>query len=498
MSTSKQISRRNFVKAAAIAGASLATVGVKTASAMPIQKPTEWDYTADVIIVGGGGAGVAAACEAVDRGLSVYLLEKEAFLGGSTIISGGQMTFAGTPDQKEKGINDSVDLFTKDLLEVGQNVNDPKLLKAFMDVQLDTYSWLKNLGVGLTLTPGVMAGMSVPRAHKFSQPQLISLLSKHATDKGAKIFTACSGQRLVYDGKKICGVVAKYRDKDVTFEGKKGVILTAGGYAKNPDMLGQYTPAMRNAKAIAGLGNTGDGIKMAQAYGADFIDSSYVKATYGTILNPVIVDQDRMRYHYNGGIIVNKNGKRIADESIPYKLLGDICLALPEGHSYQIYDSEIRDKEHFKTWQLTEEAVQKFENRPDVIYKANTIKEVAKLAGVDPDVLDETVTNYNANVEKGNDPEFGRKTLVGKVGKPIKIDKPPYYIMPTTAILLATYCGVRITPKTEVVDVFGEIIPGLHAAGEMVGGFHGAAYMAGSAVAKAVVLGRIAAKNVAG
>ncbi|MDR1359575.1 MAG: flavocytochrome c [Deltaproteobacteria bacterium] len=498
MSNEIRASRRNFVKTAVVAGVSLAAVNAAPALAVPTPKPQKWDYEADVIIVGGGAAGLAAACEAAAGGLTALVLEKEPIVGGSSIMCGGQLSFAGTPDQKAKGIEDSPELFTKDLLEVGQHVNNPELIKAFMDLNLDTYNWLKGLGISID-DPRVSSGMSVPRAHQVSPTQLITVLNKTATGKGVRVMTGCAAQRLVYDdaAKKICGLTAKFRNKEISFQAKKGLLLAAGGYSRNPTLLGQYTPLMRNAKVIAGLGTQGDGIKMALAYGADFIDTPYVKATYGLTMKPSTFIDDFMQYHYRGAVIVNKFGKRIVNESISYKLVGDAALAQPDGCGFQVFDSAIRAAEYEVVHFDTPEKIKKFEDRPGVIFKADTLKEVAKLAGIDPDVLEQTVANYNGYVEKGQDPEFGRTTLAGNYGKPVKIEKAPFYVMPSTAAVIATYCGLRITPKAEVVDVFGEVIPGVYAAGEMTGGFHGAAYMTGTAFCKAIVFGRIAVRNIA-
>ncbi|MDL2306416.1 flavocytochrome c [Desulfovibrio sp. OttesenSCG-928-C06] len=496
MSNSKKINRRTFVKASVAAGAAAVALGAApSAMAMPLPKPAKWDYEADLIIVGGGSSGLAAACEAVSRGLSVYVLEKEPILGGSSIICGGQMSFAGTPDQEAKGIKDSPQLFTEDLLKVGENMNDAALIKSFMDLNLDTYHWLKNMGVKIS-DPQPNSGMSVPRSHQFAPGQLITVLNKFATEKGAKVLMRCAAQRLTYDheAKKICGLTAKYRNKVVSFGAKKGVILAAGGYSYNPQMLGQYTPLMRHAKVIAGLGTTGDGLKMALACGADFIDAPYVKATYGLTMNPGTFVEDFMQYYYRGAAIVNKDGKRVVNESISYKLLGDAVLAQPNACGFQVFDSAIREAQ-YTLKKLSPEAIKKFEDRPGVIYKANTIKEVAKLAGIDPDTLEKTIKDYNSYVQNGKDLEFGRQTLSGAYGKPVKIEKAPFYVMPSTAAVIATYCGTRVTPKTEVVDVFGDVIPGLYSVGEMMGGFHGAAYMTGTAMAKAVVFGRIAVRS---
>jgi fumarate reductase flavoprotein subunit len=500
MSSQTLSSRRKFLKSAAVAGATAAVVaaGRAPAFAVPVPKPDKWDNEADIVVIGAGAAGLAAACEAAEKGLSVLVLEKEPMPGGSSIICGGQMSFAGTPDQKGKGIEDSPELFTKDLLEVGQHVNNPELIKVFMDLNLDTYNWLKAKGIKID-DPRPSSGMSVPRSHQVSPVQVITQLQKFATEKGVTVRTQSPALRLVYDdaAKKICGVTVKVRNRTSAISAKKGVLLAAGGYSRNPDMLGQYTPLMRKAKVIAGVGTTGDGIKMALAYGADFIDTPYVKATYGLTMNPSTFMEDFMQYHYRGAIIVNKAGKRIVDESISYKLVGDAALAQPDGCGFQVFDSAVREAEYKLVRFDTPEKIKKFEDRPGVIFSGGTIGEVAEKAGIDPGTLEETVKKYNGYVKNGEDPEFGRKSLSGGYGKPVPIDKPPYYVMPATAAVIATYCGLRITPKAEVVDVFGDLIPGLYAAGEMIGGFHGAAYMTGTAFCKAVVFGRIAARSIA-
>jgi fumarate reductase flavoprotein subunit len=214
-------------------------------------------------------------------------------------------------------------------------------------------------------------------------------------------------------------------------------------------------------------------------------------------MEPSIFNEDYMQYYYSGAVILNKAGKRIVNESISYKLLGDAALAQENGCGFQVFDSVIRTAEYERR-KRTPEDIAKFENRPGVLFKADSVKEAARQAGISPEAAEETVKRYNGYVKAGNDPEFGRKHLSGNFGQLRLIEKPPFYVMPSTAAVIATYCGVRITPKAQVLDVFGEIIPGILAAGEMTGGFHGAAYMTGTALGKAVIFGRIAARTAAG
>ena len=131
------------------------------------------------------------------------------------------------------------------------------------------------------------------------------------------------------------------------------------------------------------------------------------------------------------------------------------------------------------------------------VYFAETLEEAAKKAGLDPKAVKETVEKYNKGIKESND-EFGRKSLTSGFGKPVPIEKGPFYIMPTTAALIGTYCGLKINEKAQVINVFNEVIPALYAVGELTGGVHGAAYMTGTAFGKAICFGRIAVDSIAG
>ena len=132
----------------------------------------------------------------------------------------------------------------------------------------------------------------------------------------------------------------------------------------------------------------------------------------------------------------------------------------------------------------------------DYYFSGATIEEAAQKAGLNPKVLAETIQQYNETAPQGKDP-IGRTSLSSGYGKPVALDHGPYFIMPATAGMIGTYCGLRINDKAQVIGVFGEVIPGLLAAGEATGGVHGAAYMTGTAFGKALAYGRIAARTVA-
>jgi fumarate reductase flavoprotein subunit len=497
MFESKKVSRRNFIKDAAVLGAGATVVlgAGSIASAMPVPLPKKWDYTADVIIAGGGGGGLAAASILGQKGVSVILLEKEATTGGSSAICGGQIALAGTDMQKAKGIADSKELLIQDLMNVGKQVNNKSLVEAYGENQLEYYDWLKKIGAKfITISAG--SGQSVPRGHIVNAGEHLRLLRKTALTAGAKIMDKTPAERLVFDekSKRIVGIIGKNRkNKEITFKATKGVILATGGYSRDKDLLGLFTPPMKNSAAICGLGCTGDGMKMAWAYGAGLADVAYVKATFGFKPDPTSISELAYVY-YKGATLVNQEGKRFVNESISYKLLGDAAGIQTGGYAYQIYDEPIRQialKDVVGAGNPSE-----IEKSSKAIVKANSIAELAGMIGVKPEVLEQTIKEYNETVANGSDPAFGRKTLSGEFGKPVEIKTAPFYAFKSVAAILGTYAGVTINNKAQIIDIYGKVIPGLYAVGEITGGFHGAAYMTGTAFGKTQVFGMIAAKSI--
>jgi fumarate reductase flavoprotein subunit len=134
-------------------------------------------------------------------------------------------------------------------------------------------------------------------------------------------------------------------------------------------------------------------------------------------------------------------------------------------------------------------------------YEAPTLAELGtmlqKACGMNAEAMVETVNKYNGYVDAGSDPEFGRKNLVGISGQLVKIDTPPFVALISVPGTTHFNGGLKVNPRMQVLDVYGQAIPGLYAAGEVTGGFHGSGYMSGSAVGMALIFGRIAGKNIA-
>jgi len=484
----KGLSRRNFVKVSALGLAAIAGLGARDAFA---KVPRKWDQEADIVIVGAGGAGFAAAIEAARAGAKVIILEKTPTVGGSTRLCGGALAFAGTDLQASKNVKDGNDLLKKDLLTVGGNMNDPVQVQAYLDNQLATYEWLKKLGVKFVQLT-IASGMSAPRAHQVVPPDVIKILGDTAKASGAVLLMQTAASRLILDEKtgRIRGVLVEQRGRKLNFGARKAVVLTSGGFSFNRDLLARFVPPMSKARAMVGLGSHGDGLKMAWGCGADLVDMPYIKSTFGYHPDCTSTKQ-RAHIYYKGAIIVNKEGKRFVNESISYKLLGDAALVQTGAVAYSVWDAKVREASKGDALSPVEGL-----EKQGLVFQAPTIAELAAKIGVPPKALEETVKDYNSGIDRGSD-AFGRKTLTSGFGKPTKIENAPYSAFLSTGVILGTYGGIRIDGKARVLNIYGETIPGLFAAGEITGGMHGAAYMTGSAFGKAVIFGRIAGINAA-
>ncbi len=447
----------------------------------------------DVLVIGGGLAGHAAALAAAEEGLDVLLVEKQEQVGGSSVLAGGSFAFAGTDMQQERGIEDSEDLLYRDLIEVGQGKNDPELVGQYVRSQLAAYYWLRDHGVEFTSVQAA-SGQSVPRSHLANPRTVIELLHKTARSlPNLHVVTGCAAERLVQDPqtRQVTGVMARQGTTEFLLRARSGVVLTSGGFGQNKEMIAAFAPGKEKALLLGALGNVGDGLKMAWKLGAGLRDMPYVKGTFGNYPQSKAGQHLGLEAVYKGAIAVNKAGRRFMNESLDYKRLGDYCLLQEDALSFQILDQKVMDAS------IPGYTIFDFRRRLEqgLMLTAPTLAELAGKIGVPAAQLEATVKTYNEMVRSGSDDPFGRRHLTHRFGDLVELDTPPFYAYPSTTGIVATYAGITVNPQAQVIDVFGEAIPHLYAAGEIMGGFHGAAYMTGTSLGKATVFGRIAGKE---
>jgi fumarate reductase flavoprotein subunit len=461
---------------------------------------TENDLKADVVVVGAGGAGLAAAVEASGSGADTVVLEKQTtILDSSTGLSAGTFCFAGTDAQKKEGIQDTNKILFKDIMDAGLWKNDPLLVQTYVNNQLDTYHWLSELGLKWG-SISAAAGMSVPRGHFTDPIECIEKLKKAAEINGTRIFfnTPVTGL-LTDDKKRVIGCRFEKNQKTAVAAARRGVVLATGGFGRDPKRLANINPRFKNVSVTAGLGHTGDGLKWAEALGATMTDMEYVKPSFELhVLGKS--SKEILLMFYLGAIIINKKGMRFINESISYKDIGVACLDQPDAVAFQVFDQKIYDRGAESARKAGASIpVENFtlgldEGRIKLLLCGNTMDELAQKIGVPQDALHNTITKYNDSVMQSRDLEFGRTALSGSVGSLLRIDTPPFYAYETKSHFLATYAGIAVDDEMRVLTSDGRI-PGLYAAGEIMGGFHGASYHTGTALSKAIIFGRIAGKN---
>ncbi|MCI5774489.1 MAG: flavocytochrome c [Erysipelotrichaceae bacterium] len=448
-------------------------------------------YEYDVVIVGAGGAGLSAAIEAANAGASVALLEKTFAVGGNTLVSGGGLNAPGTQHQIAKGIEDSVEKFAEDTYNSGDKEADLELVEVMAENALDATNWLID-EINVEFMPDRLqqfGGHSVPRAlipvgnHG---DELVLKLEEAAKQAGVDIFRNVKAEEIIMEENRASGINADYEGQKITFQANKGVILATGGFASNVEMREQYNPDYGSQfKTTARAISTGDGIKMAEAVGAQLVDMEFIQV-YPTC-NPLTgiisyVANARM----DGGILLNKEGTRFVDEMGRRDVISHAILDQTDGVGYLVWGQEIENIGH-----MTEVHAVEFQNwiDSDLLYVADTLEEAAEHFGLDVDKMQETINAYNESIKDGLDEDFNKKSSL------VSIAEGPFYIQKVVPSSHHTMGGIKINTDAQVIGVDGKPIEGLFAAGEVVGDIHGTNRLGGNAITDCVVFGRIAGIN---
>lgn len=448
----------------------------------------------DVVVIGAGGAGLVAAIEAKNNGAkNVIVLEKMAFAGGNTLISGGEYAAPNNWVQVKKGLKDSNDAFYNDILKGGDNEGDPKLVRVLADNALSGAEWLKDY-INMTFEDRQMffGGHSVERSLVplgATGVEMISKLLAKAEELNIPVLYETPAVELIVDKGRVTGVKALSEDKEYTFLAEDGVILASGGFGSNLEMRVKYNKDVdENILSTNTVGITGDGITMAEKIGAQLEDMPFIQ-TYPTCdpISGALLYFGDVRL-VGGSILVNQEGKRFVEELERRDVISMAIKKQTGNAAYQFCD-EAQVKLSGVAEHHADEMNYLFNNK--LLVKANTIKEAADFFGIDAAELEKTVEKYNQYAKDGKDLEFNKR---GKL-TPFEA-KGPFYIMKAVPAVHHTMGGVKIDENARVINTKGEIIKGLYGAGEVTGDIHGINRLGSDAIADITVFGRIAGQNV--
>lgn len=458
-------------------------------------KEKETEQTYDVVVIGGGGAGLTAAVEARQSGANVVLLEKMSSVGGNTLVSGGGLNVPGTKQQEQNQVKDSVELFIEDTLKGGDNENNKELVSIMANNALPTANWLIN-DIKVEFMKDRLqqfGGHSVPRALIAKDnhgTDLIQKLQAKAEELGVVFKMETRANELITDeSNKVVGVKASNAaGQELTFHANKGVIVATGGFGSNVEMRKKYNPEYDESYMTTDVpGTTGDGIVMAESIGAETLQMNYIQ-TYPTCNPETGIISYVANSRFDGAVLLNQEGKRFVEEMERRDVISRGIMNQSGSYAYLIWGQEVEEVGH-----MTEVHKQELESmvKDGVFYQADSIEELAKHFNIETDAMKAALTKYNEDVRAGKDSDFNRR------GTLRTIEKAPFYIQKVVPSVHHTMGGLKINTEAQVLAADGQVIEGLFAAGEVTGGIHGTNRLGGNAVTDVIVFGRVAGKNAA-
>lgn len=431
---------------------------------------------ADVVVIGSGGAGLAAAIQASEEGARVIVIEKMPVIGGNTIKASAGMNAAGTVFQQNRGIEDSHTLFYNETLKSGKQKNNPALVQYFVDHASDAINWLAQHDIELSdiTTTG---GMSVDRTHRPANGAavggyLVSGLIKNLNKYNIEVLLETSVTEIVQEKGKVTAVRVVNDDHEESLIATKAVIVATGGFSANQAMVESYRPDLKGFVTTNHKGATGGGIRLLEQIGADTVDMGEIQ-THPTVeqTTSYLISES---IRGGGAILVSQRGERFFNEMETRDNVSSAIVNLPEEYAYILFDEQVRNRNR---------AVEEYVAQ-GLTVSADSIAELADTLGIPQAALHASLERYNGFIVDKHDEDFGRTT-----GMRDPLNQAPYYAIKVAPGVHHTMGGVTINEKAEVLNRHKETISGAYAAGEVVGGIHGANRIGGNAVADIIIFG---------
>lgn len=444
-----------------------------------------------VVVVGGGGTGLCAALAVKDAGQDVLVLERDRQPLGTTSMSTGLIPAAASRLQKDAGVEDSPELLASDIKGKTKGLVDTDIVNMLAEESARTVEWLiDDHDVALSLVEGfTYPGHSVRRMHGMpsrSGSELMGALAAACESAGVDILTEATVDTLYVDNEdRIIAIAATRPGGEQDIIGCGALILACCGFAGNSEMVSELIPELEHATFHGHPGNKGHAVEWGRQLGASLADMKAYQghaglaAGYGIpILWPLIME---------GGIQVNREGERFANEASGYSEQA-VEVLRQEGHvAWSIYDAKRHEiMLQFDDYQQAMSA--------NCILSAGSIEELAEEAGVQEEGLKASLAETHQLIESGDADRFGRRFA----------DKQklaaPYYAVRVTGALFHTQGGLEIDTNAQVLRADRTPFPNLYAGGGAARGISGpgaGGYLAGNGLLTATTLGRIAGKHAA-
>ena len=470
---------------------------------------------ADIVVIGSGNCGLAAAITAAEAGAKVILFEKQKSMGGSSNF------FTGTFAVESKMQRERFIMFTRDeafqaIMEYTHWKANGRLVRAIVDESASTIDWLVEQGVEFF---DVITNMpyTQPTYHQVRGTGAASVkaLTEKAREMGVEIHLGAPVTELLKEGDRICGVIAEEDGEELEVEAK-AVIIGSGGYANNKEWMKKYHGFELGVNLLprGNVDKMGDGIRMAWEAGAA---AEGMNAIEIVSFGPIGPDFDTMNdlevAASQPDLWVDPKGRRYTDEGICFYDTsgGNVNARFPVGYTFRLLDDSVIRR--LETYGVEKEASMErkpgarlfdirkiidaaIERQSTEVFMGNSVEELAKQIGADPAVLKATVDEYNSFCQIGHDKMFAKKRIYLRA-----LTGPKFYAVKARTQILGTKGGIRVNEKLEAVDKYDEPVKGLYAGGFDAGGIHSDSYpinvATGLSSSYAFNSGRIAGRNAA-
>ena len=456
----------------------------------------------DVIVVGGGTAGLPCAIFAARRGAKVLLLDAADKLGGTLHLAQGQLSAAGTKVQKAKGISDTPDEHFADILRISKDTVDHPLVRLAVDNAAETFDWLMDAGFemvpehpveGRAHEPyskqryywGVDYGRSIAKV-------LVAQIEPEIARGAVTLRLSTPVKALDMADDAVRGVVVGKGAAREVIQGRH-VVLACGGYAANPDMF-----AALNGIPLFGQGayrySQGVGITLGLSAGGYLRGGQNYLSNFGVILedehypSPVFgrfntYPAQRQPWE----IYVNIHGKRFVREDEPSVDAREHALLAQPGLRYWIvFDESIRRAAPPQMTDRSREDIAALFDRHPMFVKADSLAQLAARIGVSADALSATVAAYNRGHKEGRD-------ALGRQHMPLSIGDAPYYAVRHQGTSVTSTVGLAVNHVLQLIRPNATVVPGIYAAGELLGAgqLMGSAFCGGMMGTPALTYGRL-------
>jgi fumarate reductase flavoprotein subunit len=468
----------------------------------------------NVVVIGAGGSGMAAALTLAEAGAKVAVFEKMPFAGGSTNYVEGIYAVE-SEMQRRRNIKATRDEGFRQLMEYSHWRADPGLVRAVVDKTADTIAWLERHGVEF-LEPSAdwLGGPRVWHLFKGFGRDMIKILVADAMRKGVNIHYETKAKRLLREGGggPVTEVIVEGKDGAESRVEASAVVIATGGYSNNKEWIKKYTgfDLDVNLFSVGRYDKTGEGIEMAWRVGAAEEGIGVLLFNIGMPPRTIEPGGHMLGAIGQPSLWINQQGVRFCDETIIENMIhtGNAMSRQPGRYAFRIFDEEM--KRHLEIHggfnignysppgtpltKLDVEIRAAVEKGSRFVFVADTMESLSDKMGIDRGVFRKTVEIYNGFCAKGRDEQFAKDPVHLR---PVK--SPKFYAFKCHMDFLCTLGGIRIDEKTEVLDAEGKIIPGLYAVGCDAGGMYGDSYdLAASGIGSSFALnsGRIAGENV--